>query len=184
MYIPRRVSQTASPSQSPGRRGRGGSPYSEEDVYSQASPPSPQGSIRDPSFEESGGSLESDYSFSSPYRGRGQGHGDDHGEQSHGLLQLEQSQSPHTAVSLRDCRVNFRLGSERLQAKGDYRVDPPSLAQSVGPSDDPTLPMHLIHCGLLGTKTLKWWSEGLPASRSRSATQAGLGQAGDHCVLF
>ena len=123
VHTPHRVRQTASPSQSPCRRGRGGSPYSEEDVNSQASPPSPQSSIKDPSFEESGGSLESDDSLSSPYRGRHQRNGDDNGAQSLWLLQMEQSRSPNTAVSLKDSRVNFRLGSERLQAKVDYRVD-------------------------------------------------------------
>ena len=83
---PHGVRQAASPSQSPGRRGRGRSPYSEEDVHSQASLFSFQGTIRDPSFEESGGSLESDDSFSSPHRSsERRHHRDGWGSQSHGL---------------------------------------------------------------------------------------------------
>ena len=132
--MPRGVRQTAFPSQSPVRRGRGRSPCS-EDVHSQASPSS-RDSSRDPSCEERGGILGSDDSFC-PHRDRRRRHRDDRGAQSHGLFHLEQSRSPHTAVSLKDSRVNFRLGSERLQAKVDYR-SPPSATQSADPSDGPS----------------------------------------------
>ena len=75
--------------------------------------------------------------------------------QSSGLLQLEHSQSPHTAVSLKDSRVIFRLGSEKLQAKVEYRVDSSSSTQPLGPSDGPTLPMHFIHPTLFREKAAK-----------------------------
>ena len=74
--------------------------------------------------------------------------------QSHGLLHLEQSQFQHTAFSLKDSWVNFRLGPKGLQAKVDYR-DPHSLTQSVGPSVPPTLPMYLVHQALFRNEAVK-----------------------------
>ena len=151
VHSPRGVRQAASRFQSPVRRGRGRLPYSEEDVYTQASP---QDSIRELSFEESGGSLESEDS-SFPHRDRGRRHQDGQDEQSHRLLHLEQSQSPCTAVSLKDSRVNFRLGSEGLQVTDSYRVNTPSSTPPVSPSDAPSLPMHFVHQALFREKAAK-----------------------------
>ena len=81
-----------------------------------------------PLTDEGGGLLEdSDGSYLPPKRDKGQRHWDDRSTQPMGLIVLEHSASPCTRTTLMDSRVNFRLGSEGLQAEVDYRVDPPSL---------------------------------------------------------
>ena len=60
-----------------------------------------------------------------PNRVKGQRHWDDQCTQLTELDGLESLVPPHTSTTLKDARVNFRLGTEGLQVKANYRVDSP-----------------------------------------------------------
>ena len=92
--------------------------------------------------------------YSPPNRDKGQRHWDDLSTQSQGLHSLEESRSTHIDISLKDSGVNFWLGLEGLQTKVDYTVDPPSLTQSIGPSDGPPCLCTLFTMLCMGTRRL------------------------------
>ena len=99
----------------------------------QASPPSTPDSDKISSEV-----AESDVSSLHPNRAKGQRHWDEQGSQPTALTEQEPAMHPNT--TLKDSRVNFRLGTGRLHAKVDYRADSAPKVPPPAPTTVPSLP--------------------------------------------
>ena len=69
--------------------------------------------------------------------------------------QLASPMLPHTSATLKDSRVNFRLGTGGLQAKANYRVDSCSMAQPPAHPANNALLVLLVQLALLSYEESK-----------------------------